>query len=223
MVARRRRQVLAVAVVVVAVAGGAAWRAWPGSPSAKPTVTTPTTGPSTVAAPTTTTAPRSSPVIKIGYAEGRDRRLVEQAIARLRSHRALAYQRDREIVRLQLRPITELRISPCSNCAPRIFGRSFAENPGSTAPAGCTIKLYLPLARRVAANLGISAAAQVASTIIHEQEHCLYTPDRRETHALDAELRFAPKLGGAPLVGFIKAHYKFLTPDGYWKQSLPGG
>jgi hypothetical protein len=71
----------------------------------------------------------------------------------------------------------------------------------------------LPVARSGEWKAPVEAMA--ALVLIHEQEHCLRTPDDRETPAVAAESRLASKLRDPRLVAFVKAAMKRLDRDGY--------
>jgi len=57
-----------------------------------------------------------------------------------------------------------------------------------------------------------------ALVLVHEQEHCLRTPDERETPAVAAEMRLARKLHDQHLIASVKAAMTRLDRPGYWKQ-----
>jgi hypothetical protein len=57
----------------------------------------------------------------------------------------------------------------------------------------------------------------MASTLVHEQEHCVRNPDDRELPAVDQEQRLARKIGDATLLDWVNSEYAELDSAGYWK------
>jgi hypothetical protein len=53
--------------------------------------------------------------------------------------------------------------------------------------------------------------------LAHEQEHCIRSPDDRETPAVDEEVRLASKIGGARLMEYVRSSYSLLDRGGHWK------
>lgn len=65
---------------------------------------------------------------------------------------------------------------------------------------------------------GLRVTELTASALVHQQEHCVRSPDDRETPALDEERRLARKLGRTQLVEFIDAAARELDSTGHWKR-----
>jgi hypothetical protein len=82
---------------------------------------------------------------------------------------------------------------------------------------GCEILLDLSGIRRDARDWGLPVAQAAASTLVHEQEHCIRDPDDRETPAIDEERRLARKVGSPRLLEYAVSSYSMLDRSGHWK------
>jgi hypothetical protein len=175
-------------------------------------------------APVINTAPRprsrASPLVVIGYASRQDRPVVEQAVAILRDRGELATQRGREIRRLGLKEIEQIGLIACdSSCPPSddILGTAQPDVARNPLMVDCSVVLNMPRIRKSAGEWDAPLGGVTALVLIHEQEHCIRVPDDRETPAVAAELRLAQKLRDSRLIAFVRASYKRLDADGYWK------
>ena len=76
--------------------------------------------------------------------------------------------------------------------------------------APCEIQLDMGQLERAAGDWGLPLVLVTASTLVHEQEHCVRDPDDRETPAVDRERRLAGKLGNPQLVQYVTSYYDSL-------------
>jgi hypothetical protein len=169
-------------------------------------------------APRTTS--RASSLVVIGHAAPRNRAVVERAIALLRDRKELATQRRSEIQRLHLNEIEEIGLTACdASCPPSddILGTATPDEGTRPGTVDCAVVLNMPLIQRSASDWRAPVDAVTALVLVHEQEHCLRTPDGRESLAVAAEARLASKLHNPRLTAFVKATMKRLDPSGYWK------
>jgi hypothetical protein len=81
----------------------------------------------------------------------------------------------------------------------------------------CQILLDLSGIERNARQNGLPVTWVMASTLVHEQEHCINDPDDRELPAVDQEHHLARKIGNAALLDWVDSEYDKLTHAGYWK------
>jgi hypothetical protein len=166
------------------------------------------------------TASRASSLVVIGYASPRNRALVERAVAILRDRAELATQRRAEIQRLHLARIEETGVTACdTSCPPSddILGASTPDEGADPSMVDCVVVLNMPLIQRSAREWDAPVAGVTALVLVHEQEHCLRTPDDRGTPAVAAEPRLAKQLRNPRLVAFVKASYQRLDASGYWE------
>jgi hypothetical protein len=164
---------------------------------------------------------RASSLVVIGYASRQDRPVVEQAVAILRDRSELASQRGREIRRLGLEQIEQIGLTACdSSCPPSddILGTAQPDVGRNPLMVDCAVVLNMPQIRKSAGEWEAQLGGLAALVLVHEQEHCIRTPDGRETPAVAAELRLAQKLRDPRLVAFVRASYKRLDANGYWKR-----
>ena len=82
---------------------------------------------------------------------------------------------------------------------------------------GCDIELDLSGLERDARDWGLPVSQVTASTLVHEQEHCVRDPDDRETPAIDEERQLAMKVGSARLLEYVTSSYSELDSSGHWK------
>jgi Ca-activated chloride channel homolog len=141
---------------------------------------------------------------------------VEEAVAILREHAELAFQRHDELQGRHLNKVGPLWITACRGCRDdRGLATTGLESQGVV---GCDIVLDLSVIGGDARAWGLSITQAIASALVHEQEHCIRNPpDDRETPALDQERRLARKLGSARLLEYITALYSDLDRTGHWK------
>jgi hypothetical protein len=167
------------------------------------------------------TSSRASSLVVIGHATTPNRALVERAVAILRDRGELATQRDPEIQRLHLKQLEAIGVTACDNSCPPsddILGTATPDEGMAPGTVDCAVVLNMPLIQRSARDWKAPASEMTALVLVHEQEHCLRTPDGRETPAVAAELRLARKLRNPRLVEFVKAAMKRLDASGYWKE-----
>jgi hypothetical protein len=167
------------------------------------------------------TVSKASSLVVIGHATTRNRAIVERAVAILRAHGELATQRASEVQRLHLKRIEEIGVTACdSSCPPSddILGTAVPDDGLTVGMVDCAVVLNMPLIQRSAREWEAPADAVTALVMIHEQEHCLRTPDGRETPAVAAESRLAKKLRNPRLVAFVKAAMERLDRSGHWKR-----
>jgi hypothetical protein len=170
-------------------------------------------------APRTTS--RASPLVVIGYANRKNRPIVERAVAILRDRKELATQRRAEIQRLHLKQLEEVGVIACdTSCPPSddILGTATPDQGANRELVDCAVVLNMPLIHQAAREWNAPVSDMTALVLIHEQEHCLRVPDARETPAVAAELRLAQKLHNRQLVASVRAAYKKLDASGYWKE-----
>jgi hypothetical protein len=167
------------------------------------------------------TVSRASSLVVIGHATRQNRAIVERALTILRARGEMANQRSREIQRLHLKRIEEIGVTACdSSCPPSddILGTALPDDGVTAGMVDCAVVLNMPLIQQSAREWKAPVDAMTALVLIHEQEHCLRTPDDRETPAVAAESRLAKKLRSPKLIAFVKAAMERLDPSGYWKQ-----
>jgi Ca-activated chloride channel family protein len=149
-------------------------------------------------------------------ARRRDWPVVEEAVAILRRHGELAYQRGDGLRRHHRNQVGPLQIGVCRGCGDDWIGEASAGYEFGGA-VSCDIRLDLSGIEQTARDYGLPAVLMAASTLIHEQEHCVRSPDYRERPAVDAEHRFAIELGDARLLSSVQDEYGQLDSRGYWK------
>jgi hypothetical protein len=156
-------------------------------------------------------------------ASSRDWDTVEEAVAILRAHGELAYQRYREIERHHLNQVGPLRIAGCRGCLRESKLIGYA-TPGSESVGmiGCDVTLDLAGLEGEARDWGLGTALVTATVLVHEQEHCVRDPDDHETPAIDQERRLALKVGSARLLEFVTSFTATSTAAGTGSRS-PGG
>jgi hypothetical protein len=187
-----------------------------------PTTTPPTTTPPTTTPPTTTppttTPPSPDPFgLKIDLeVDASNERAVQTAIAMLRSYGQLADQRTAEIDQLDLYRFDRLRISdecgeyrPCVN---GVLGTAELIEGDSL----CSVDLYIPNIQDDAREWQLSVTQLVATTLVHEQEHCLYEPDEREFAPIEAEIRFAHQVGDPGMIAYAESLTDDIDSEGFW-------
>lgn len=150
-------------------------------------------------------------------ASGRDRATVERALAIVRAHGELALQRRDEILRRHHNLVDPLRISACRPCRVDNFGTSTPTDQGAGS-IECDVQLDLSAIEASARDWGLPVTELTASALVHLQEHCVRSPDDRETPALDEERHLARKLGSTRLVELIDAEARELDRSGHWKR-----
>jgi hypothetical protein len=169
-------------------------------------------------APRTTS--RASSLVVIGHATAPNRALVERAVAILRARGELPDQRAAEVKRLHLKQIEEIGITAFdSSCPPSddLLGVATPDEGVVPGTVDCAVVLNMPLIQRSARDWKTSATNMTALVLVHEQEHCLRTPDGRETPAVAAEMRLARKLRDPHLIASVRAAMTQLDASGYWK------
>jgi hypothetical protein len=169
-------------------------------------------------APRTTS--RASSLVVIGHATTPNRALVERAVAILRARGELANQRAAEVRRLHLKQIEEIGVTACDSSCPQsddILGTSVPDEGLVPGTVDCAVVLNMPLIQHSADEWETSATNMTALVLVHEQEHCLRTPDGRETPAVAAEMRLARKLRDPHLIASVRAAMTRLDSSGYWK------
>jgi von Willebrand factor type A domain len=149
-------------------------------------------------------------------AGGRDRSAVEQRVVLLREHGELAPQRGEDLRRRRLNQVGPLAISVCHDCRTDRIGEAFAGLEVAGA-VDCQILLELSGIERDARRNGLPVTLVIASTLVHEQEHCVRDPDDRERPAVDQEQHLARKIGDATLLEWVNGEYAELDSAGYWK------
>jgi hypothetical protein len=213
--------------LVVAVAGGAfkGDGVRPGAPAVVSTVPV-TTGLPIVPAlrPVLRPPPPPPPFVEI-HARMRERRIAEQAIAILRRHGELATRRHGPVWRPNPDQVKQLSVTVCDFCAGPLgtarietYWVYYRGTPWHFEIKTCAVLLNMRSIRAEARAWGLPVTLVMAGTLVHEQEHCLRDPDRRERPAVDAEVRFARKLGNARLIEMALSDYDCLDRRGYWKE-----
>ena len=163
---------------------------------------------------------RASSLVVVGYANRQNRALVERAVAILRRHGELATQRRAEIQRLRLKQLEQIGVIACDSSCPRsddILGTAKPDQGLNPELVDCAVVLNMPLIQATAKDWEAAAADITALVLVHEQEHCLRTPDDRETPAVAAERRLAQKLRNPHLIAFVKSYDEKLDASGHWK------
>lgn len=146
----------------------------------------------------------------------RDWSTVQEAVVILRDHGELAFQRHDDIKRRHLNQVGPLWIKVCRGCLKDLIGQASADSE-TGAITGCGIDLDLSGLERDARDWGLPVGQVIASTLVHEQEHCVRSPDDRETPAIDEERRLALKVGSARLLEYVTSSYSELDRSGHWK------
>jgi hypothetical protein len=146
---------------------------------------------------------------------------VWQAARLLRDHRELAVQRAQELRRLRLQQVGPLLVEACRSCLDALGTADPGIVAGGLAP--CEIRLDMAELEQAARDRGLPLVGLTATTLVHEQEHCVRDPDHRETPALDQEMRLARKLGNPRLVQFVTSQYDSLDSTGHWKDQAAAG
>jgi hypothetical protein len=150
-------------------------------------------------------------------AGARDRDAVERALAIVREHGELAYQRADALRRHRLNQVATLRITVCRSCGDhdRLGQASASDEQGTLV--SCDILVDLAVVEETARGWGLPVSRVTAVLLAHEQEHCIRSPDDRETPAVDEEVRLASKIGGARLMEYVRSSYSLLDRGGHWK------
>jgi Ca-activated chloride channel family protein len=141
---------------------------------------------------------------------------VLEAVVILRDHGELAFQRHDDIKRRHLNQVGPLWITVCRGCLEDLIGQASADSE-TGGITGCDIELDLSGLERDARDWGLPVGQVTASTLVHEQEHCVRDPDDRETPAIDEERRLAMKMGSARLLEYAASSYSDLDSSGHWK------
>jgi hypothetical protein len=143
---------------------------------------------------------------------------MERAVALLRDHDELAFQRYDELRRHHRNQVGPLSIAVCRGCLEDL-GQVGHASSGTEAGGftGCDIAFDLAGAEESARAWGLPLTQVTASVLVHEQEHCIRDPDDRETPAIDEERRLAQKVGNPRLVEYVNSEYSLLDRRGYWK------
>jgi hypothetical protein len=149
-------------------------------------------------------------------ARRRDWPVVEEAVAILRRHGELAYQRGDDLRRHHRNQVGPLQITVCRGCGDDWIGEASVEDEFGGA-VSCDIHLDLSGIEQSARDANLPVALATASVLIHEQEHCVWSPDDRERPAVDAEHRLALELGDRRLLAWVQDEYSQLDSSGYWK------
>jgi Ca-activated chloride channel family protein len=150
-------------------------------------------------------------------ANRQDLEVLEQAAAVLREQGELAPQRRGDTRRRHFNDVKRLYVIACDGCLKNLLGQSLISESNVDLSVGCGIELDMSGLRSDARNWGLSVVEVAASTLIHEQEHCVRDPDDRETPAIDAEVRLARKLGNPRLLEYTRSSYQLLDSSGHWK------
>jgi Ca-activated chloride channel family protein len=151
------------------------------------------------------------------HAGPRDRQTVEQALAVVRDHGELAFQRRDDLRRRKLNQVDPLRITVCRSCRSDRTGEAVTtEERGDTV--ACEILIDMAGVEENTRSWSLSVTEVTAVLLAHEQEHCVRAPDDRETPAVDEEARLARKLGRARLIEYVTASYSNLDKTGHWKR-----
>ena len=145
----------------------------------------------------------------------RDWRTVWQAAGLLRDHGELAVQRAPDLRRRHLQQVGPLQVDACRSCRGELGEASTGEPVGGIAP--CEIQLDMVELEEAARSWSLSMLLVTATTLVHEQEHCIRDPDDRERPALDQEQRLARKVGDPGLLEFVISYYDLLDSTGRWK------
>jgi Ca-activated chloride channel homolog len=154
---------------------------------------------------------------QVSGAGPRDRETLEQALAIVRDHGELAYQRRDSLRRRRLNQVEPLRIAVCRSClGDTRIGQASADGGGGLV--GCDIDIDLAGVERDARAWGLRVTDTLAVLLAHEQEHCVRAPDYRETPAVDEEAALARKVGKARLVQYVVASYQNIDKNGHWKR-----
>jgi Ca-activated chloride channel homolog len=147
----------------------------------------------------------------------RDRETLEQALAIVRDHGELAYQRRDNLRRRHLNQVEPLRIAVCRSClGDTRIGQASADGDGGLV--GCDIDIDLAGVEHDARAWGLRVTDTLAVLLAHEQEHCVRAPDYRETPAVDEEAVLARKVGKARLVQYVVTSYQNIDKSGHWKR-----
>jgi Ca-activated chloride channel homolog len=149
-------------------------------------------------------------------ARRRDWPVVEEAVAILRRHGELAYQRGDDLRRHHRNQVGPLQITVCRGCGDDWIGEASTEDEFDHA-VSCDVRLDLSGIEQSAHDANLPVALATASVLIHEQEHCVRSPDDRERPAVDAEHRLALELGDRRLLAWVQDEYTQLDSRGYWK------
>jgi Ca-activated chloride channel homolog len=146
----------------------------------------------------------------------RDWTAVERGVAIVREHGELGPQRGDDLRRRRLNQVGPLAITVCHNCRTDRIGEAFAGQAVAGA-VDCQILLDRSGIERNANRNGLPVSLVMASTLVHEQEHCVRDPDDRELPAVDQEQRLACKVGDVTLLDWVNSEYAELDSAGYWK------
>ena len=149
-------------------------------------------------------------------ARPRDWPVVEEAFAILRRHGELAYQRVDDLRRHHRNQVGPLQIKVCRGCGDDWIGEASAGYEFGGA-VSCDVRLDLSGIEQNARDANLPVALVTASVLVHEQEHCVRSPDYRERPAVDAERRLALDLGDRRLLAWVQDEYSQLDSRGYWK------
>ena len=149
-------------------------------------------------------------------ADAHDRETVERALAIVRDHGELAFQRRDALRRHKLNQVDPLRVSVCHSCRDHL-GEAYADDESGEVVA-CEILIDMSVIERAARSWGLPVTGVTAVLLAHEQEHCVRAPDSRETPAVDEEVRLARKIGSARLIEYTSASYGDLDSTGRWKR-----
>jgi Ca-activated chloride channel family protein len=145
----------------------------------------------------------------------RDWPVVEEAVAILRRHGELAYQRGDDLRRHHRNQVGPLQISVCRGSGDDWIGEASPDEEFAGA-VSCDVRLDLSGIEQSARDANLPVALATASVLIHEQEHCVRSPDDHERPAVDAEHRLALDLGDPRLLAWVQDEYSQLDSRGYW-------
>jgi Ca-activated chloride channel family protein len=150
-------------------------------------------------------------------AKAGDRDMLEAALALVRDHGELGYQRRDSIRRRHLNEVNLLRIAMCDGTCDGNLGVASADSEGGRAVA-CDVLVDLRLVEKDVRSWSLPTVEALAVLLVHEQEHCVRDPDDRESVAIDEERTLARKIGGARLLEYVVASYQDLDKTGHWKR-----
>lgn len=164
-------------------------------------------------APTTTSRP--APFLTL-HVQDSTKRELDGAIALVRRHREFADQRGQEIRRHGWNQLKRLDVTDqCGGfgCRGGVLAISeFIEEIGA-----CYVDLYMSVVREEALDWRLPVRQVLALTLVHEQEHCLREPGHPEKVAIEAQIRFARKIGDPDLIEYASSSMDKLTPEGHYK------
>ena len=153
-------------------------------------------------------------------ANAAQREMLEAALALVRDHGELGYQRRDSIRRRHLNEVNMLRIAMCDGACGGNLGVASAEDEGDEGEraVACDVLVDLRLVEKDVRSWSVSTVEALAVLLVHEQEHCVRDPDDRESVAIDEERTLARKIGEARLMEYVVSSYEDLDKTGHWKR-----